>query len=191
MGETRSPELRKGENGFQLFWFKLFVFVILKPVWKRAGRGLVQKWGSHFFGVWPCELLRISASISFPETRSPAGWGWALRGLRLHISVCWPFSSAALGKLGQQDTTGTCFAASNFHRLIQSHWSRWDGSSVRSVTSGIYPNVTLFFFFSSPMSRRIRYKAAQPYLLPSLSALWRWESWDWQGGFHSTLCLCV
>lgn len=34
MGETRSTEFGKGENGFQLFWFKLFVFVILKPGWK-------------------------------------------------------------------------------------------------------------------------------------------------------------
>lgn len=43
MGETCSPEPGEGENDFQLVWFKLFVFVILKPVWKRAGRGLVQK----------------------------------------------------------------------------------------------------------------------------------------------------
>lgn len=41
-GETLSPELGKAENGFQLVQFNLFVFVSLKPVWKRARRGLVH-----------------------------------------------------------------------------------------------------------------------------------------------------
>lgn len=178
MGETRSPELGKGENGFQLFWFKLFVFVILKPVWKQAGRGLVQKWGSHFFGGWPCKLLRISPSISFPETLSPAGWGcgWALQGFRLHVLASWWFSWAAQGKLAQQDTAGICFTASNFHSLFQSHWRQWDGSSVRSVTSGVYPNVTPFFSTCPAWSARWRImcKAVQSCLLPSLSAVWGW-----------------
>jgi len=142
MGETRSPGLRKGENVSQLFSFKLFVFVILKPVWKQAGRGLAQKWGSHFFGVWTCELLRISASVSFPEAPGPVGCGWALQGLELCGSAGCLCGWVAPGKLDQQDAQGTWFAADSFCGLIWSHCSRWDGSSVRSVTSGIYPNVT-------------------------------------------------
>lgn len=175
MGETCNPELGKGENGFQLFWFKLFVFVILKPMWKRAGRGLVQKWGSHFFGGWPCKLLRISPSISFTETLSPAGLGcgWAT-GFKLHILANWWFSWAAGGELGQQDTAGIWLPASNFSSLFRRRG--WDGSSVRSVTSGTCSNATPFFSTCPAGSARCRImcKAAQPCLLPSLSVLWGW-----------------
>lgn len=192
MGETCNPELGKGENGFQLFWFKLFVFVILKPMWKQAGRGLVQKWGSHFFGGWPCKLLRISPSISFTETLSPAGLGcgWAT-GFKLQILANWWFSWAAGGELGQQDTAGIWLPASNFSSLFRRR--DWDGSSIRSVTSGTSPNVTPFF--STHVLRdqqdagscvRQPSPASCPLCLSSEA-----ESWDWQGSFHSTLPLCI
>lgn len=176
-GETCSPELGKGENGFQLFWFKLFVFVILKPVWKRAGRGLVQKWGSHIFRGWPSKLLRISPSISLPETQ-PCRLGLQL-GIAGVQATHLAYLVVQLGSSRQTWPTGYCrnlARTSDFGSLLQSHWREWDGSSVRFVTSGICPNITPFSPTCPEWSARckIMCKAAQPCLLPSLSAMWGW-----------------
>lgn len=177
MGETRSPELGKGENGFQLFWFKLFVFVILKPVWKWAGRGLVQKWGSHFSGGWPCTLLRISPSISFPEIQP------CRLGLRLGIAgvsaprLCW--FVVQLGSSRQTWPTGYCrnlVHSKQLPQLVPKSLKRVGWLKCQVSNLGICPNVTPFFSTHSARSMRCRMmcKAAQPCLLPSLSAVWGW-----------------
>lgn len=136
------------------------------------------------------ELVPLLAS----QRLSPAGWGcsWALQGFKLPILPSWLFSWAARGKLGQQDTAGIWFTASDFGSLLRSHWREWDGSSVRLVISGICPNVTPFSPTCPEWSARckIMCKAAQPCLLPSLSAKWGWVL-GLKGCFHRTLHLRV